>query len=174
MSKIKLGPGMALASLRNLFTENEIEEMYSGKRIGTIDIEITDLCNFQCGYCYASCTPKGNKNTKREEVLTTEKVKNLIDQASDLDIRLFNIQGGEPTLDMKRFFEIAEYARPKFKALVGFTNGTLFSEEDIKKVSALDMSLCVKLDTLQPDIYEKLTGVSKIYLDKVLKNLDLI
>ena len=63
---IKLGTGMALAALKKLFTEGEIKELYEGTRVGTIDIEITDLCNFKCKYCYVGASPQGVISTKQE------------------------------------------------------------------------------------------------------------
>ena len=171
MSKqIKLAPGMALASLKQLFTDKEIQELYEGKRIGTFDIEITDMCNYRCKYCYNSSSPTGNPETNQKDRLTLSKIKSLIDEASEMDIRLFNIQGGEPMFDKKIFYEIAEYAKPKFKALVGFTNGYFVEEDDAKRLSDLEISLCVKLDTLDEKIYKELTLVNG--LQKVLKGLE--
>lgn len=170
VENIKLGPGMALAALKKLFSDKEIEELYDGKRVGTIDIEITDKCNFKCNYCYASCSPLGNTKQQAER-LTLPEIKNLIDQASSLDIKLLNIQGGEPLLDKAKFFEIANHARSKFKSLVAFTNGSLITRDDARKISELDIAVCVKLDTLDQEIHELLTN-SKQSLNRTLKALE--
>jgi MoaA/NifB/PqqE/SkfB family radical SAM enzyme len=169
---VKLGPGMALASLQKLFSPLEIQELYEGKRVGTIDIEITDKCNFKCKYCYASCSPKGNTKELQKRLSMSE-IKSLLDQASALDIRLFNIQGGEPMLDKKKFYEVANYARPKFKSLVAFTNGSLITEEDAKKIADLDMALCVKLDTLDPEIHKELTQTNRS-LEHTIRGFELL
>lgn len=121
--------------------------------------------------CYGSYSPKGNLTTCKKEKLTTPEIKNIIDQAYDLDIRLLNIQGGEPMIDKKKFYEIIKYAKPKFKSIVAFTNGYFIEEEDAKILSDLNISLCVKLDSLDEKIYKQLTN-STGNVKKVLKGLD--
>lgn len=70
-------------------------------------INLTSQCKGTCIYCGLK---DQEKNKKRE--LSTKKIKNIINQASQLGIFILNITGGEPFL-RKDLKEILEYARNK-------------------------------------------------------------
>jgi DNA-binding transcriptional ArsR family regulator len=71
------------------------------------------------------------------------------------------------------FYEIVEQARPKFKTIMCVTNGHLVSETDARRLKALDVSVCVKLDTLNPKTHKALTGGAG-RLKRTLDGLDML
>ncbi len=142
-----LGPGMALA-----FTPEEIKAIKEERKLGSIDFELTLKCNLMCRYCYASA------HFAASNELTTEEIIDVIDQAIELGIKLVNLTGGEPLLH-EDYFKIAKYVRDKGLAVIGFTDGVGLTVEKAKKMFDLQISPCVKLDSLITKIADYLCGV---------------
>lgn len=162
--KIVLFPGMAG------LTRDIIERMKSeGAKLLSLDIMLTQKCNFRCIYCYAEGAPE-----KKNE-LTLEEAKNIVDQAADLGVRILNMQGGEPLMwnppDWDKeaggaFFYMVNYIRETYLKrnlavdIVSFTDVALVSPESAKKLIGLGVGLCCKLDSLDNVIQDKLLGVT--------------
>ncbi|MDD5085400.1 MAG: radical SAM protein [Candidatus Omnitrophica bacterium] len=158
----KLGPGMALA-----FTPEEVREIKEskGKRLGSLDIELTTFCNLKCIYCYCSAGP-----VKPVNELTTAEIKGIIDDGAKLEIKVLNLTGGEPLLH-PGFFEIVEYARfKKIPSLINFTDGMLVDKKAAKRMYDLGLSMCVKLDSIVPAIEDELVQ-QKGALKKIMQGI---
>lgn len=160
--KIILFPGMA-GLTRDIIARMKSE----GAQLLSLDVMLTQKCNFRCTYCYAESSPE-----KKNE-FTMKEAKNIIDQAAELGVRVLNMQGGEPLIwkppDWKgksgeAFFEIIAYARECFSGrdlpvdIVSFTDVALVTKEKAKKLLSLGVALCCKLDSLDLDIQDKLLG----------------
>jgi len=89
-------------------------------------LELTYRCNLNCAHCYI--VAKANKKE-----LTTEEIKEVLDQLADLGTLYLALTGGEIFL-RDDFFDIAAYARKKSFALRLFTNATLITEEITEKI----------------------------------------
>jgi len=89
-------------------------------------LELTYKCNLKCLHCY---TDQGLKR----EVLSTQEVKNIIDQLVELGALYLIFTGGELFL-RKDWFEIASYARQKGFVIRFFTNATLITPGIAKKI----------------------------------------
>jgi radical SAM protein with 4Fe4S-binding SPASM domain len=161
--KIALFPGMA-GLTRDLVARMKQE----GARLLSLDIMLTQKCNFRCSYCYAESGPE-----KKNELLMKE-VKVIVDEAVDLGVRIINLQGGEPLMwhpvdwkgvNEEAFFHIAEYVRSSYidahkpLDLVSFTDVALITKQKAKRLAGLGLALCCKLDSLDVDIQDKLLGV---------------
>ncbi|MFH0732458.1 MAG: radical SAM protein [Candidatus Omnitrophota bacterium] len=160
---ITLYPGMAGLG------RDIIERMKSqGAVLLSVDIMVTQKCNFRCIYCYAEGSPE------RTNQLTMHEAKDIISQAAGLGVRIINMQGGEPLVwnppDFKgkggeAFFHVVEYARALFEEkglpldLVSFTDVAVINEEKAKRLAEDGISLCCKLDSLNEDIQDKLLGI---------------
>lgn len=142
-----LGPGMALA-----FSPDEIKAIKEEGKLGSIDFELTLKCNLMCRYCYAGA------HFEAPNELTTEEILDVIEQAVELGIKLVNLTGGEPLLH-KDYFKIAKYVRDKGLAVIGFTDGVGLTRDIAKEMFELQISPCVKLDSLSPEIADFLCGV---------------
>lgn len=161
--KITLYPGMA-GMTRDIVAKLKAE----GARLLSLDIMLTQKCNFRCNYCYAEGSPE-----KKNELLMKE-VKQIVEEALDLGVRIVNMQGGEPLIwhpadwDGKAgeaYFHIVEHIRNRFQQenkpldLVSFTDVALITRSKAEILSGLNMALCCKLDSVDPKIQDSLLGV---------------
>lgn len=147
------------------FTMEEIRETASKRGLLTIEIEFNRTCNYRCPYCYAA---GGVTNV----FLDSAKADEVIRQANALGARKIVILGGEPML----YPELKE----KIKLITSlgmvaeiFTNAALMTKEWAEFFHEYGCRIVVKLNTLNPQIQEELTGV-KGALDKALNAIALL
>ena len=137
-----IGPGLG-------FSENDVSP---DKYASNVDIEIGRSCNFSCLYCYLD----------RDSAINIDPTKNQLFQVIDevADIKPHNVlfTGGEPFF-RKDLFELIEYAVEERDLSVSiFTNGYLINEEKAKSLAHFNVRLCLKMDSLDPSVQDKLTG----------------
>ncbi len=160
---IFLFPGMAG------LTREAIDRMKAeGAELLSVDIMLTQRCNFRCMYCYAEGGPE------RVNQLTMKEVKKVIDDAASLGAKIINMQGGEPLIWQasdwqgkggEAFFHAVEYARKVFSEkklpldIVSFTDVAVITEDKAKRLAELGVGLCCKLDSLDEAVQDKLLGV---------------
>ena len=157
---ITLFPGMA-GMTRDIVKKL----MKEGVELLSVDIMVTQKCNFKCYYCYASSSPEDLPE------FTMAEAKDIVQQCIDMGVRIINIQGGEPTFwhptDFKgkfgdAFYHFVEYIRDEYQKaglpldLVSFTNVSLITEEKAKWLYKIGISLCCKLDSLQPELQDSM------------------
>lgn len=137
--------------LSHTFTDEEVEAARREGKLLSLDIQLTNLCNFRCRYCYA--TP--NKRRKNELIL--DEVIGIIDQARELGLRTVTLTGGEPTLDEK-FLPTVEYAARRGINVLVFTNASRITRAMARRLFDLRVSPCVKLDSLSPETQAFMAG----------------
>jgi len=75
----------------------------------TVNLLITEQCNFTCGHCMYSCSPQSPKGYMPIEIRNA--IQEQILDMYDLDIHVsINLIGGEPTLNLDKFEEFLEWA----------------------------------------------------------------
>lgn len=155
---ITLYPGMA-GMTRDIVDKMKKE----GVELLSVDIMVTQKCNFKCYYCYANSSPEDLPE------FTMAEAKDIVQQCIDMGVRIINIQGGEPTFwhppDFEgkfgeAFYYFVEYIREEYQKadlpldLVSFTNVSLITEEKAKWLYNVGISLCCKLDSLTPELQD--------------------
>ncbi len=117
----------------------------------TVDIDVTNRCNFCCTHCNKS------PNTITDE-LTRSQLIRLVDELYDLGIAEVSLGGGEP-LCRKDWFDIVAQAcsRPGWSVVLN-TNGTLWKRADIEKIRTLPFPprIAISLDGYTPQTYSEL------------------
>lgn len=161
---IVLYPGMAG------MTRDVIKRMKAnGAELLSVDIMVTQRCNFRCIYCYAEGGPE------KTNQLTMKEAKRIVDVSADLGVRIINMQGGEPLIWRpadhnnkmlgEAFFHLIEYTRNLFSNrelplnMLSFTDVAVIDEEKAKRLAQLGIGLCCKLDSLDEKIQDRLLGV---------------
>lgn len=160
--KVTLFPGMAGVT-RDMISEMKAE----GVELFSVDIMVTQKCNFRCIYCYAEGDPRRANN------LSMKESKSIVDDCVDLGVRVVNMQGGEPIIwdpdDWNgspggAFFHLVEYTKELFEKrkrpvnIVSFTDVAVITKEKAKELAKLGVSLCCKLDSLNEETQDKLLG----------------
>lgn len=102
--------------------------------------DITYQCNLRCKFC------KRWENPKREEQLTFEEEKRIINELAEARVVHLSLSGGEPFL-RKDIFDFISFAKEKRLKVSINTNATLIDQEMAKRIvkSGLDM-LYLSLD----------------------------
>ncbi len=113
-------------------------------------LELTYKCNNRCLYCY-------NGEYKEKNVLSTEKVKEIIDESYRLGAMHLSLTGGEPLL-RKDIVEIIKYAHDK-KMLVSLqTNGTLITEDFAEAIEHIKhLNIAITVHSHDAEIHDKFT-----------------
>lgn len=91
--------------------------------------ELTYKCNLNCRHCYVVRDTDGTE-------LSTEEVKNIIDQLAEMSTFFLAFTGGE-IFTREDLFEIARYAKRKGFLITFMTNGTLTTPEKIEEIKKL-------------------------------------
>lgn len=97
-----------------------------------VKVELTHKCNFNCDFCF-------NRNYSSEKELSTEEVRQVIDNIHDSGIEAVRFTGGEPFL-REDLEEILKYAKSKRLYVILNTNGSLLKEDVLKYVDDLLIS----------------------------------
>jgi cyclic pyranopterin phosphate synthase len=134
-----------------------------GHRISYLRVSITDRCNERCTYCMPQ---ELQEWLPREEILTFEETLRLIRIAAELGVSKVRVTGGEPLTRRDVVHFIAQIpAISGIKNLGLSTNGTLLARRITSgKTMAMALreagvqSVNISLDTLDRDVYSKITG----------------
>ncbi|MDH7593632.1 MAG: GTP 3',8-cyclase MoaA [Methanomicrobiales archaeon] len=137
-----------------------------GRKITNLRISLTHRCNLRCIYCHhegeRSCTVKMAKELAPAEIEEIMKV------ACSFGVRKVKFTGGEPTL-REDLCEIVG-AVPEGVESSMTTNGTLLADCAYELKDAGLSRVNVSLDTLDPILYRRITGVNA--LDSVLSGIE--
>ena len=134
-----------------------------GHRISYLRVSITDRCNERCTYCMPQ---ELQEWLPREEILTFEETLRIIRIAGELGVSKVRVTGGEPLTRRDVVHFIAQIpAISGIKNLGLSTNGTLLTRRITSgKTMAMALreagvqSVNISLDTLDRDVYSKITG----------------
>ena len=134
-----------------------------GHRISYLRVSITDRCNERCTYCMPQ---ELQEWLPREEILTFEETLRLIRIAAELGVSKVRVTGGEPLTRRDVVHFITQIpAISGIKNLGLSTNGTLLTRRITSgKTMAMALreagvqSVNISLDTLDRDVYSKITG----------------
>lgn len=94
-------------------------------RLGSLEMELTERCNNDCVHCCINL-PAEDSNVRRRE-MSTQQVKDILKQASDLGCMQVCFTGGEPLL-RPDFEELYIYVRKLGIKVLLFTNARLINE----------------------------------------------
>lgn len=109
------------------------------KRLHSIAIDITNLCNFRCRHCF-----NDSGEHSREEELTDKEILALIEEICEFDTEAVCICGGETMLKKDLVYQIAKFIKKKLGNATSVnvvSNGFLIDEEvayNLKK-SGIDL-----------------------------------
>lgn len=123
------------------------------ERLPNVELEITRQCNLRCKHCYS------NSGIKRDDELTSEEIKKLIDELAHIGVLNIVLTGGEPLLH-PHLFDIIEYIRSKPMSCIVFTNGTLVTKEIVHKFKELGIiSVAISIDGATAETHDTFRGV---------------
>ena len=147
------------------------EKMKSKRALMGFGMEVTARCNNNCRHCYINL-PAGDKTAKEDE-LSLEEIKGIVDEAASLGAIWCLVTGGEPLL-RRDFPEIYLYLKKKGFLVQLFTNAALVIEDHIKlfrKYPPRDVEVSVYGAT--KETYERVTRKPGSF-DAFMRGLNLL
>ena len=126
----------------------------------------TYACNFNCGICFE------NAGRFSSDELTTQEAMDMFKDAHSAGVENIIVSGGEPFMRKDLVDILAYMAKLGLNARIA-SNGSMLTDEILKRLrdETLAKSFQISLDTLDPDLYSKLHGVSPDMLKNVLNIL---
>lgn len=129
-------------------------------------LDFTYKCNLKCKHCFTE------SGLKRNDELTLEQKKNIIDQMISMGSYRISLAGGEPLIS-DEFFLFVEYAREKGVDVSFTTNGTLINNNIIEKLNKLKIkTLTISLEGPDRETNDYIRG--KGSFDTVINNIKLL
>ena len=128
-------------------------------QIGTkqrgIDLNFNNACNLTCSYCFTN-SPIGDH---AKETLDLEMVASIADQADDLGIFEFDLQGGELLLRPNLLFQVLEAIRPERFYLYLATNGFFLDKKMAKRLADANVGrVSVSVDSFDEKTHDEIRG----------------
>ena len=137
------------------------------KRIPSLNINLTDKCNFNCIYC----PEYGESLEKAETLCDIKSILMLIEIAKEMGINVLRLTGGEPLKEPDRVFNFIKKAvNFNYKKIILNTNGLLLDKyfDELTKYKD-SITLKVSIDSLKEPTFKLLTRSDKF--EKVYSNL---
>jgi len=142
------------------------ETSQSNPIISNLQFELSSRCNERCIHCYI---PDEKKN--RGFDMPTAKVKEILDEFSEMDGIHVTLSGGEVFLH-KDIIEIVRYCRTKDLKISILSNLIALKDEYIDELKALNISLIqVSLYSMNPEIHDFITTVKGSF-DRTIKSIE--
>ena len=135
--------------------------------IDYLRISLTEACNLRCIYCM----PEEEVCFKKDNGLTDEELKYLIDIFGDIGLKKIRFTGGEPLL-RKSIVELVSKAKEKkIEKIALTTNGVLLHKYLDELINAGLNEINISLDSLNEEVFKKITrgGNLTYVLDSIKK-----
>lgn len=135
--------------------------------IDYLRISLTEACNLRCIYCM----PEEEVCFKKDNGLTDEELKYLIDIFGDIGLKKIRFTGGEPLL-RKSIVELVSKAKEKkIEKIALTTNGVLLHKYLDELINAGLNEINISLDSLNEEVFKKITrgGNLSYVLDSIKK-----
>jgi len=114
----------------------------------TINISLSYRCNFNCNHCYS------REQTKEEE-LTFDQHKKIVDILSQWKVPFLNLGGGEPLI-VPYLFDYVKYASSKGLHVSMNSNGFLMDKEKAKEIRLSGFkSVGISIDSPNEELHDK-------------------
>jgi GTP 3',8-cyclase len=126
-----------------------------GRPLRNLRLSVTDRCNLRCQYCMPE---EEYVWLPREDLLTFEEIRELVDIFSELGVDKVRLTGGEPLLRKDLPTLVSMLAdNPRLHDLAMTSNGVLLTDHAQALYDAGLHRVTISLDTLRPERFKRLT-----------------
>lgn len=139
---------------------------FTNRRIPySAQIEVNLNCNAKCPFCTLHSLPKTYVNKE----MTTDQIKSLMDQLSELGVNVLSLTGGEPTL-RKDLPELIYHMGVNHDFINGITSNGFLLPKLIPKFEGLDF-ISLSLDYPTAELHNRTRGI-KVF-DRIIESINL-
>jgi len=126
-----------------------------GSFVRGIDINFNNACNFKCAHCFT----KSSENVHPKDELPIDTIANLADQAHELGIFEFDLQGGELLLRPDKLINVIRAIQPERFYLYLTTNGYYLDKSMAKRLARAGVSrVSVSIDSMKASSHDSFRG----------------
>ena len=123
------------------FTREEIARTVASRGLLSIELELTDACDFNCVYCY-----RADKPAPANAPLSDAELRDAVSQAKALGARLVVLLGGEPLL-RANITELCAWLRAQNLDVDLFTNGSTLTPQLARTFFELGVRVVLKMNS---------------------------
>ncbi len=155
---VDLHPGMG-----GVAPDKLLRMIESGTTLTSLDYMLTQGCNFECTWCFASSGPK------QKAYLPFSHLESITREAAGLGVSLFVLTGGEPLVYFDKslgrqkergdhFFRVVEMIKRASQGgaakILTFDDVALITPQIAERFARNRVGLCTKSDTLIPELQD--------------------
>lgn len=151
-----------------LYHLDRIKDWLDGKRIAPISIDwaLTQICNYNCVYCYAQMQQNPNKRK-----ITKEIAFNFLDDAKDIGVKATSlVSDGESTL-VPFFYDVVSHGKEIGLDMAVGTHGHNLKTEKLQELLSNLTYLRFNISAAEPERYGEIHGVP---IDWYYETMDII
>ena len=120
-----------------------------------IDINLNNACNLKCKHCFTNSP----LDDHIEERLSNDVLARVSDEADELGIFEYDLQGGELTSRPRLIYEALEAIRPERFYFYLTTNGHRLDKDMAKKLAKAGVSrVSVSIDSMDAEVHDEFRG----------------
>lgn len=144
-----------MEKLRSFYSYVSKNNGEMGTKVRGIDVNFNNRCNFKCKHCFA----KSSLGDHIKEELPIDLIADISNQADELGIYEYDLQGGELLLRPDKLFEVIEAIKPERFYLYLTTNGYLLDEKMAKRLAEAGVSrVSVSIDSFDEKTHDEFRG----------------
>ena len=138
-----------------------------GRIHNNLRISVTDRCNIRCFYCM----PENVEFLSRKDVMSFEEIHRLVTVVAKMGVNRIRLTGGEPLVRAELWKLISLIKSVDGINDVAITTNAILLEDQASKLRSAGLDrLNISLDTLNADMFERITR--RKGLAKVLSGID--
>ncbi len=131
------------------------------RKIEYVRISVTDRCDLRCQYCMPE---NGVKSIPHNDILSYEEILRIARCIAHLGVSRIKITGGEPLVRLGVTGFIGEIKKLEGIEQVTLTTNATQLADYIDKLAELKIDgINISMDTLNPELYKKITGRDSFY-----------
>lgn len=140
----------------------------------SIDIEITEACNFACIYCYRYQS-NGPQPVGADELSAEQIIALLTSARRDYGLQRVCLLGGEPLMPIIRdkYITVVKACNELGLEHTTFTNADAIDKETAVLLKELKASVCIKLNGMEETTHDQLVGQKGSY-QTAMKAFDML
>src|SRR3989344_4642392 len=142
----------------NFFARLQFRAIQNRNIPNIMSFAINDICNAVCKHCSFF----EGVDDKKKKVLTLDEARDVIAQAQELGVSVFNFVGGEPLL-RKDFPDILRSIDKEQSVAIMFTNGWALEERVEELHNAGLDGVYISIDSSTPKTHDTLRGRKGLY-----------
>lgn len=166
MTATKIEEFIKVAHEKQLFVATRILHSAPHFPLRSIYLNITEVCNLRCSYCYAE------ERVKTEKRLTLKDYQRVVREVRKLSAEpCFTFTGGEPLLS-PLLIDVARYAKKMGIRTFLLTNGTLITQKNVAQIARVFDDVKISLDGSCASVNDQTRGAG--VFDRVMEALRLL